>query len=245
MTDAKASGAWQSGALIRRYKRFLADVQLADGSQITIHCPNTGSMKNCVLPGSPCWFSRSDNAKRKYPHTWEVATVPGDHLAGVNTGRANALVERAIAQGVIAELQGYAQLRREVRYGREGSRIDFLLQGADSAGAHRPDCYLEVKSVTLMEAEGQGLFPDAVSTRGRKHLRELIEVARAGYRAVLLFCVQHTGIEWVEPADTIDPAYGEALREAAAEGVELLAYRARIEPDQGDITLTRRLPVRL
>lgn len=230
---------WQSGILLRRYQRFLADVRLADGSEMTIHCPNTGSMKNCVLPDSPCWFSLSANPKRKYAHTWEVASVPGGHLAGVNTGRANALVEAGIRQGVITELQGYPGLRREVRYGRENSRIDFLLE----EGARR--CYVEVKSVTLMDAPGQGLFPDAVSQRGSKHLRELIEMVQAGHRAVLLFCVQHTGIEWVEPADAIDAVYGKTLRQAAQAGVELLAYRAAIEPELARLALEWPVPVRL
>ncbi len=234
------SQLWQSGILLRRYKRFLADVRLPDGTEITIHCPNTGSMKNCVLPETPCWFSDSGNPKRKYRHTWEVATVPGDHLAGVNTGRANHLVEAAIHRGHIPELAGYASLRREVPYGQERSRIDFLLSDGDTG----PRCFVEVKSVTLMEAEGQGLFPDAVSARGSKHLRELADIARGGERAVLLFCVQHTGIEWVEPADAIDPAYGAALREAAAAGVEILAYRAEIRPSEASIALTRAVPVR-
>lgn len=243
MTDYDLAESWQCGTLLRRYKRFLADVRLSDGSEITIHCPNTGSMKNCIVPESLCWFSHSDNPKRKYPHTWEVATVPGGHLAGVNTGRANALAERAILKGVITELQGYRSLRREVRYGQEKSRIDFLLEGGLEEG---PDlCYVEVKSVTLMDEPGQGLFPDAVSQRGSKHLRELIEVARNGHRAVLLFCVQHTGIEWVEPADLIDPHYGEMLRRASQAGVEIIAYGAAIEPAQAQLVLGRRLPVRL
>lgn len=230
---------WQSGRLLRRYQRFLADVRLDDGSQITIHCPNTGSMKNCIVPDSPCWFSLSANPKRKYPHTWEVATVPGGYLAGVNTGRANALVEAGIERGVITELQGYSRCRREVRYGQEKSRIDFLLEDGERR------CYVEVKSVTLMDAPGQGLFPDAVSQRGTRHLRELIEMVRAGHRAVLLFCVQHTGIEWVEPADLIDPEYGVTLRRAVQAGVEVLAYGATIEPDQAQVHLKPRLQVRL
>jgi len=224
---------------LRRYKRFLADVRLEDGTEMTIHCPNTGSMKNCVVPDSPCWFSRSDNLKRKYPHTWEVATVPGGHLAGINTGRANGLVEAAIERGLIGPLQGYSRLRREVRYGQERSRIDFLLE------SDAQSCFVEVKSVTLMEAPGQGRFPDAVSARGSKHLRELMEMVRAGHRAVLLFCVQHTGIRWVEPADAIDAAYGRTLREAAAEGVEILAYRADIMPEQARIELVAPAPVKL
>lgn len=233
---------WQAAELLKRYKRFMVDVRLADGHVITLHCPNTGSMRNCVLPSTPCWYSTSDNPKRKYAHTLEVVTTPGGHLAGVNTARANSLVQLAIAAGIIEELEGYTSLRREVVYGEEKSRIDFLLEGA----AHDPrPCYVEVKSVTLMEAPGQGLFPDAISDRGSKHLRELMAMVQQGYRAVLLFCVQHTGIEWVEPADGIDPVYGKYLREAVAMGVEVLAYQASINPTQGDITLTRKIPVRI
>lgn len=239
MTNPGFDNQWQSGILLRRYKRFLADVRREDGTEITIHCPNTGSMKNCVVPDSPCWFSVSDNPKRKYPHTWEVATVPGGYLAGVNTGRANTLVERAMGEGVIEPLRGYSRLRREVRYGQEGSRVDFLLESDDHS------CFVEVKSVTLMEAPGQGLFPDAVSTRGTKHLRELIEMVRAGHRAVLLFCVQHTGIRRVSPADAIDAVYGRTLREAVSEGVEVMAYGAEIVPEQGRIELVAPVPVKL
>lgn len=232
---------WRPAVLLRRYKRFLADLRLEDGKEITVHCPNTGSMKNCVLPESPCWYSLSDNPKRKYPHTLEVVTTPGGHLAGINTGRANRLVETAIAASLIAELRGYAVLRREVIYGDEKSRVDFLLESPLSVD--QPVCYLEVKSVTLMEAEGQGLFPDAVSSRGSKHLRELMQMVRQGHRAVLFYCVQHTGIKWVEPADAIDPVYGNTLREALAAGVEVLAYGASIRPENGGIALVRKLPV--
>jgi sugar fermentation stimulation protein A len=196
-------------------------------------------MKNCVVPDSQCWLSESDNPKRKYPHTWEVATTPSGHLAGINTGRANSLVRDAIGAGVITELQGYVQVRSEVRYGSEKSRIDFLLEDGER------QCYVEVKSVTLMEQPGQGLFPDAVSERGSKHLRELMAVARNGHRAVLLFCVQHTGIEWVAPADVIDPVYGRTLRDAMGAGVEVLAYQAVIQPDNSRIFLRDSLPVRL
>lgn len=235
------SSSWQQAVMIRRYKRFMADVCLPNGEPLTLHCPNTGSMKNCVLEETPCWYSTSDNPARKYPHTLEVVTTPSGHLAGVNTGRANLLVETAISNGVISELQGYANLRREVVYGAEKSRIDFLL--SNSSDDPRP-CYVEVKSVTLMEDEGQGLFPDAVSTRGSKHLRELMAMVQQGYRAVLLFCVQHTGIEWVEPADAIDPVYGRYLRAALAMGVEVLAYQARIDPLIADVSLYRALPVK-
>ena len=218
----------QSGILIKRYKRFLADVRLADGSEITIHCPNTGSMKNCAEPGSRVWFSDSGNAKRKYRHTWELVQVQGDAIAGINTGRANALVLEALQAGAINALAGYEAIRSEVKYGSENSRIDLLLEAEG-----RPSCFVEVKSVTLGEGH-TGFFPDAVTERGRKHLRELITMVEQGQRAVLFFCVQHTGVKVVKPADHIDPAYGKQLREAAESGVEVLAWRWQLSP-QGAI----------
>lgn len=212
--------------LIKRYKRFLADVRLADGQVITAHCPNTGSMKNCVLPDSPCWLSVAKNPKRKYPHTWEIATVAGGHRACINTGRANTLIEEGIQNGVIAELQGYEQLEREVPYGNERSRIDILLQNAGDST--QPRCYVEVKSVTYGSGGGIGYFPDAISIRASKHLRELIHVVEQGQRGVIFFCVQHSGITCVKPADHIDPQYGVLLRKAVEQGVEVLAYRVAI-----------------
>lgn len=232
--------------LLKRYKRFLADIRLPGGTELTIHCPNTGSMKNCVLPESPCWYSVSDSKTRKYPQTLEVVTTPGGYLAGINTMRTNALVERALRENVIAELRGYKTLRREVVYGSEKSRIDFLLSDSESLTDNREDarlCYLEVKNVTLMEAEGEGFFPDAVSERGSKHLRELMAMVEHGHRAVLLFCVQHTGIKSVKAAHHIDSVYGETLLAAVNAGVEVLAYTAIIKPEQGAIWLERSLPV--
>ena len=234
------ANSFQMALLLRRYKRFLADVRLPGGEEITLHCPNTGSMKNCVLPETPCWYSTSSSKTRKYPQTLEVVTVPGGHWAGINTGRANGLVEAAFAEGVIAELQGYKTVRAEVRYGEERSRIDFLLRD------HPQDprlCYLEVKSVTLMEGEGRGLFPDAVSARGTKHLRELMQMRHAGHRAVLCFCVQHTGISQVSPADHIDSSYGATLRQALDAGVEVVAYGAAIDPAAGILRLEQALPL--
>ncbi|WP_049723830.1 DNA/RNA nuclease SfsA [Gilvimarinus polysaccharolyticus] len=235
----KDKQSWQRGQLLRRYKRFLADVELSDGSSLTIHCPNTGSMRECLAPGSPCWFSHSDSKTRKYPNTWEVATTPTGDLAGINTGRANALVREAIEAGVIAELDGYETIKAEVKYGTENSRIDFLLTGGGA------DCYVEVKNVTLMEGQGQGYFPDAVSTRGSKHLRELAAMVESGARAVLVFCVQHSGIERVAAAEHIDPAYSQAFYNAIARGVEVLAYRAEIDPANSHIVLTRPVEVQL
>ncbi|MBR9909533.1 MAG: DNA/RNA nuclease SfsA [Gammaproteobacteria bacterium] len=230
----KFSAPLQQGTFLRRYKRFLVDVGLPGGEEITIHCPNTGSMRACLAEGSPCWFSRSDNPARKYPHTWEIATTPAGDLAGVNTGRANGLVVEAIEAGVITELQGYNELATEVRYGEERSRIDILLSGAGG------DCYVEVKSVTLCEDGDRGLFPDAVSSRGAKHLRELMLMVARGHRAVLCYCVQHSAITSVAAAEHIDPAYSTALREAVAAGVEVLAYGARLGPTE--IVLDRALP---
>ncbi len=233
--------------LLRRYKRFLADIGLATGEQLTIHCPNTGSMKNCLVADSPCWYSQVESKTRKYPQTLELVTTPDGHWAGINTARTNELVAEALALGVIGALSGYRQIKREQPYGSEKSRIDFLLEQHPQDA--RP-CYLEVKNVTLLDqapgdTEARGYFPDAVSERGSKHLRELMSVACAGQRAVLLFCVQHTGITSVSPADHIDKRYGQTLREAAAAGVELLAYSAEIRPEQGLIQLAAPLPVYL
>ncbi|MBY4678293.1 DNA/RNA nuclease SfsA [Marinobacterium arenosum] len=223
------------GRLIRRYKRFLADIELADGSQLTAHCPNTGSMKNCATPGSRVWLLDSHNPKRKYRLGWELVEVQPGALACINTGRANALVREAIENGVVGELQGYASIRQEVKYG-ENSRIDLLLSGGE-----RPDAWVEIKNVTLLEEAGWGSFPDAVTARGAKHLRELMQMVAQGQRAVMLFCVPHGGIRRVRPADHIDPQYGRLLREAAAAGVELLAYGGQPTPER--VVLTERLPV--
>lgn len=220
--------------LIRRYKRFLADVILPSGEEITVHCPNTGSMKNCIVEGSDCWLLHSDNPKRKYAYTWQVATTPTGHLACINTHVANKVIEEALREKRIPELASYSGIRAEVKFG-EGSRVDFLLTGNDVR-----DCYVEVKSVTLLE-DGKGYFPDAVSTRGQKHLRELMTVTADGNRAVLLFCVLHSGIETVAAARHIDPKYAELLRLASDSGVEIFAYRAAVSPSE--ITVKGALPV--
>lgn len=224
----------QQGILRQRYKRFFADVELASGELITVHCPNTGSMKHCVVPGTPCWFSLSDNPKRKLAGTLEITTTTLGHQAGVNTARPNQLAREAIAAGLIPELAGYEQTRAEVRYGNEKSRIDLLLTGNG-----RADCYVEVKNVTLEAGDGLITFPDAVTARGAKHLRELMAMVADGHRAVLLFCVQHTGAQRVAPADDIDPVYGKTLREAIAAGVEVLAYGCRLSARE--IVMERRL----
>lgn len=230
------------GRLIRRYKRFLADVRLPDGTEITAHCPNTGSMLGCQPENARVWLSRSDNPKRKLPYTWElVEAVPG-RLACVNTARPNAQALEAVQAGVVVELSGYPAARPEVKYGAEKSRIDLLLSGHESAA----DAWVEVKNVTLAE-NGQGFFPDAVTERGQKHLRELMAQVEQGDRAVLFFVVNHTGIETVRPADQIDRKYGELLREACDAGVEVIAYRADLCGSDGNptgvLTLTESVPV--
>lgn len=222
--------------LVKRYKRFLADVILDDGTALTVHCPNTGSMLGCQTPGSRVWLSRSDNPKRKYAHTWELVEIDGGVLVGINTGRSNALVREAIESGVIGEFAGYAEIRPEVRYGKENSRVDFLLSGRQAA------CYLEVKNVTAAVDEGIALFPDAVSVRGTRHLRELIAtLAKGGQRAALCFCVQRADVREVRPADDIDADYGRTLREALAAGVQVIAYRAKLSPEA--VALVERIPV--
>ena len=224
--------------LVRRYKRFLADVILETGEQVTVHTPNTGSMLGCAEPGSRVWLKDSGNPARKYPLGWELSTSESGTLIGVNTHLANQLVQEGIETGAIAELQGYESLRREVGYGDEGSRIDLLL-----LHAARPACYIEVKNVTLVQKAGVAAFPDAVSQRGSKHLRELAGMARQGYRAVLLFCVQRADAEVMEPARDIDPVYANTLATAVQQGVEVLVYRARVSPTE--IRLQTPLPWRL
>ena len=226
----------EEGRLLRRYKRFLADIETASGEALTIHCPNTGSMLNCLNEGGRVWFSRSNDPKRKLPGTWELGETPHGRLACLNTGRANALVEEALRAGVISELAGFTGLKREVAYGSEGSRADFRLDYPSGS------LFLEVKSVTLGFADSKvAAFPDAVTARGSKHLRELAAMARQGVRAVLLYCVNLSGIEAVRAAGEIDPAYAAALREAQAAGVEVLAYGADISPLE--VQLSRRLQV--
>lgn len=217
----------EQGLLLVRYKRFLADIQTDSGEFLTIHCPNTGSMFNCMMPGGRVWFSRSNDPKRKLPGTWEISETPQGRFACINTGRANHLVEEALRAGVISELNGFTGLKREVAYGQEKSRVDFRLDFP--AGP----AYVEVKSVTLgFDGSSVAAFPDAVTQRGARHLRELANLAREGVRAVLLYCVNLTGVEAVRPAQEIDPGYAEALREALAAGVEVLAYGVQLTPEE-------------
>lgn len=220
--------------LIRRYKRFLVDVTLTDGEEITAHCPNSGSMKGCAEPGSRVYLSRSPNQKRKHPFSLELVQAGGQWV-GVNTMRPNELVREAISGGVIPELTGYEEIHKEVRYGTN-SRIDLLLAGANGK------CYVEVKNVTLLEGK-HALFPDAVTKRGQKHLLELMQVVQAGQRGVIFFVVQREDARSFGPADSIDPDYGNLLRHAVQNGVEAYAYQAHISPQE--IFLSNRLPIRL
>lgn len=231
----------QEGILVRRYKRFLADITTSTGEEFTIHCPNTGSMKNCQEPGSRIWYTDSGNPKRKYACTWELVEVDGRHIVGINTGRANRLVQEAIGSASVDSLRGYSDIRSEVPYGDQKSRIDLLLEGRSDA----PDalCYIEVKNVSLGLGDGLGRFPDAVTSRGQKHLQELLAMRERGHRAVMFFCVQHSGIERLEPADDIDPEYGRLLREVVDLGVEVLAYRAEFDIQASSIALGQRIPV--
>jgi sugar fermentation stimulation protein A len=222
--------------LVKRYKRFLTDAVLASGEPITAVCPNTGSLMGCAMPGSPIWLSQSSSPTRKYAHTWELVEVAPHTIVGINTQIANRLVEEAIKESVIAPLQGYGSISREVRYGSENSRIDFLL-----GGSSEPPCFVEVKNVTAAVSNGVALFPDAVSERASKHLRELMLEVKRGNRAVLVFCVQRADVSEVRPADEIDPVYGATLREAIAQGVVALAYQAEISPLE--IRLARGIPV--
>jgi len=219
------------GRLIRRYKRFLADVRLPDGREVTAHCPNTGSMLGCQPDNARVWLTPSNNPKRKLKYTWELVETGPGQLACVNTARPNAQAREAIEAGRVPELAGYDGCRSEVRYGEEKSRIDLLLSDHPS----QPDAWVEVKNVTLAEGH-EGFFPDAVTTRGQKHLRELKAQVANGDRGVLFFVVNHTAIEEVRPADHIDARYGELLREVVEAGVEVLAYRAELASGDGEPT---------
>lgn len=245
--------------LVRRYKRFLADVEFADtGEACTVHCPNTGAMTGCAEPGSRVWLSHSDNPRRRYAWTWELVETAGGTLVGIHTGRTNAIVGEALVAGRIPELAGYcahrstdrstdgcaervtgvpateAGLRREARYPDSRSRADFLLAG-------EPPCWVEVKNVTAAVSGRRAVFPDAVSARASAHMRKLAERLQAGDASALIFCVQRDDVDVVAPARDIDPAYAEALGAAAAQGVQVLAWGACVTPE--GIRLDRPLEV--
>lgn len=226
------------GLLLQRYKRFLADVRLADGRVVTATCPNTGSMIGLTAPGSPVWLSESDSPTRKYRHTWELVQADlgkGPALVGINTNHPNRIVAEIIAGGSVAALRGYAAVRREVKYG-VNSRIDLLLEDAA-----RGQCYVEVKNVHLSRTAGLAEFPDSVTARGAKHLRELSDMVRAGHRAVMVYLVQRTDVRRLAFCADIDPAYVAAYAAARAAGVEALALRCRMSPEE--IVFDRAIPI--
>ena len=224
------------GTLIKRYKRFLTDVELESGEVVVAHCANSGSMLSVNEPGAEVWVSPSDNPNRKLKYTWELIRI-GDGLVGINTQHPNALVEEAVKAGAIPELAGYGSVRREVKYGKN-SRIDLLLE--DDAKA---PCYVEVKNCTMRRGDGPIEFPDAVTSRGAKHLVELADMVADGARAVMMYLVQREDGDRFTIAADIDPAYAEGLKTARAAGVEVLCYRCRVRPDE--IVLTEPVPVRL
>jgi len=221
----------QTGLLCKRYKRFLADVLLKDGQTLTVHCPNSGSMRGCAEPGSPALISRSDNAGRKYAWTLEMVQHQGVWI-GVHTGRTNHLVREALENGVIDDFGELRSITPEVKVS-DKSRLDFLLEGDQGAA------YLEVKNCSLAE-DNIAFFPDAVTSRGAKHLHELVRLAEAGFGAAVLFCIQRSDAALCKPAAHIDPVYAETVAWAAGQGVRFLAYQAEVSPQA--IAITRKIP---
>lgn len=224
------------GTLIKRYKRFLTDVKLDSGEIVTAHCANSGSMLGLKGEGNEVWLSPAANPKAKLNYKWEIVRV-GDTLVGINTSLPNKLVEQAILDGTIEELQGYKNLRREMKYGKN-SRIDLFLSGHDD---DQPDCYVEVKSVTLSREDGLGEFPDSVTSRGTKHLHELSDMVDAGSRSVMLYLAQRSDINKFKVASDIDPAYADALKIAKEKGVEAYCYICQITPS--GINVGRSIPI--
>ena len=219
------------GKLIKRYKRFLADVTLDNGDVITVHTPNTGAMLGLSEPGMRVWLRDTKNPKRKYQYSWEMSEPTTGTYVGVHTGIVNSLLTEAIESNHIPELTGYSRIQQERPYGSEKSRIDLLLSDSE-----RQDCYVEIKNVTAKDEQQRAIFPDAVSTRGQKHLRELIQVVKQGKRAVMFYCIQRQDCTGFRPASEIDRQYAEQLSEAHQQGVEILAYQTKIDPSAIEIT---------
>ncbi|MEM8792865.1 MAG: DNA/RNA nuclease SfsA [Pseudomonadota bacterium] len=222
------------GRLIRRYKRFLADIELEDGREVTAHCANPGAMLGVADPGSRVWVAPNDDPKRKLKFSWKLVELGGGHFAGIDTSVPNRVVGEALAAGLIPGLEG--KIRAEVKYGAN-SRVDFLVTGADGAKT-----FVEVKNVHLMREEGLAEFPDSVTARGAKHLRDLAAEVAAGHRAVMLYCVQRTDCARLDFAGDLDPAYLAAFIEARAAGVEAIAWACRIST--AEIVLDRPLAIR-
>ncbi|OSQ50999.1 DNA/RNA nuclease SfsA [Marivita geojedonensis] len=213
------------GVLIRRYKRFLADVTLVDGQEVTAHCANPGSMMGLAEPGMRVWLEPNDDPKKKLKFRWRLVEHTGGHFTGVDTGVPNRMLRAALEAREVPGLTDFSSLRAEVRYG-ENSRIDFLLTGQD-----KRDTYVEVKSVTLSRQTGLAEFPDSVTARGTKHLQELSNMVQQGHRAVMLYLVQRTDCDRMTLARDIDPTYVAAWTDAASSGVETLALDCRITPE--------------
>ena len=223
------------GILVKRYKRFMADVTLADGEVVTAHCPNSGSMQECCEPGRPVYLSFHDNPRRKLKYTWELIEMPTS-VVGINTLIPNRLVAESIEAGLIPDLNGYDNIAREVKTS-ENTRLDILLSSEDGNR-----CYVEIKNCTLVK-EGVACFPDAVTSRGLKHLVELSSLVSKGFRCVIFYVIQRMDAKIFHPADHIDPAYGRQLRQALKHGVEILIYDTRI--DLKTICLNRKIPCNL
>ena len=218
------------GTLIKRYKRFLADVRLDDGTEVVAHCTNSGSMKSCLENGAEVYLSPVNDPKRKTKFTWEMIKINGDWV-GINTGNPNKLAFEAISAGVIPELTGYTNVKREVTF--SDSRFDIFAENDNE------QCFVEVKNVSLKEGK-YALFPDSVTTRGQKHLRTLMEVKAKGMRAVMLYIIQRSDVEIFAPAAEIDAKYAEILKEAVSAGVEVIPMQAKVTPEK--IELIKKLP---
>ena len=230
----------QKGILIKRYKRFLADVELENGDLITAHCANPGAMLGLKEPGQTVWLSPATNPKRKLKFSWELVELKDDKtLVGINTSHPNTLIEEAILNGTITQLQGYQTLKREVKYG-QNSRIDILL--SDHKETPEKLCYAEIKNVHLLRKPGLAEFPDSVTSRGAKHLNELSNMVKEGYRAVMIYCIQRTDAKTFALAQDIDPTYATAFAKATENGVEAYAYSCQITPTE--ITVTKELPIK-
>ncbi|HPE75567.1 MAG TPA: DNA/RNA nuclease SfsA [Draconibacterium sp.] len=221
------------GTLIRRYKRFLADIRLDNGTEIVAHCTNSGTMKSCLENGAGVYLTPVSDAKRRTKFTWEMIKINGDWI-GINTGNPNKLAFEAVSAGVIPELSGYSTVKREVQFGN--SRFDILAENDNEK------CFVEVKNVTMKEGK-YALFPDSVTVRGQKHLKTLMEVKAAGMRAVMLYIIQRSDTEIFAPAINIDPDYAKMLKTAVNAGVEVIAMQAKVTPEK--IELVRKLPVEI
>ncbi len=222
------------GTLIKRYKRFLADIRLKDGEVVTAHCPNTGTMLSCSEPQSRVCLSTSDNPKRKYPYTLEMV-MDNSTWVGVNTAKTNKLVVEAITKKQIAEFQEFDTLKTEVKVSPH-SRLDLLVTNKASS------TFIEIKNCSL-SIDGCAMFPDAVTARGTKHLKELISLKEQGNKACIFFLIQRMDADRFSPASHIDPVYAQALLDADKAGVMLLAYQARVSPESIDVV--RSLPISL